>query len=732
MGVRIFSKVPPPGVHPRVLMSPEDIDPWRKSVGLTSRGKEFFSKRFQSTLVDQLATVGESVTGKDLCDQFQKLGGGNGGGNDVLYAALDVMYHPEDKETSAKVCRAVANFARVVIARSTNDPRWGKNGVDSGLGEIDDRGGESLALSYDYLFNDMTPDQRDICRSAIALSVKDLKTWGMGMPPGRCCSNWVSYHSVLALMHWSIEGEKGYDEKDLNSFLTALQAWFNNCFYAGGGGNEDGYIANTSLREGTMAMIGWARRGNNLFRMPAYRAYWRWMIQSLVPAPEGARGVPYACNSATPYEAMPTLSRWAMPGDPLVNYYFYRYKGKNYEGKKSWEYGSVTMLFASNWEDTPATPLDPAKLGLPLTDYFPELGLMTVRSDWSDEALSLNFECRQDAWQNRHEGADRGRFVLCGLGRQWIGGKWNNNTGSETDSLVNIDGKAEMTKDEGGKVPNGNMIAHFDSPLFAIGCMDLKRCYDWTWLNTFKNPGAGCEPETTSPAELGWTWPSGALPKALYGADDAQNPAYGFLGMNYWRKPSNPVRYAFRTCAMARGAHPYVLIVDDIQKDGSQHNYASNLEISPDIDLVPSTASEGFLTSQDPSVTGRIYYQVLSPAEVKITTEDYTLPGRSEKVVPHRRVVVATNTVSPNFKIVFIPLGSKENPPILGNEADKTSIDWPDQKDSLTFTQTAEKYTQVALTRDGKSLFEGFPSVKIFPSATMTVATALPLSDPHN
>jgi hypothetical protein len=44
-GVRIFSPVPETGVHPRVLMSPEDMPEWRKEVIKTYRGKAFFSKR---------------------------------------------------------------------------------------------------------------------------------------------------------------------------------------------------------------------------------------------------------------------------------------------------------------------------------------------------------------------------------------------------------------------------------------------------------------------------------------------------------------------------------------------------------------------------------------------------------------------------------------------------------------------------------------------------------------
>jgi hypothetical protein len=54
-GVRVFSNVPPVGVHPRVLMSPEDLPAWRKEVIKTYRGKTFFAKRFESKRIDTQA-----------------------------------------------------------------------------------------------------------------------------------------------------------------------------------------------------------------------------------------------------------------------------------------------------------------------------------------------------------------------------------------------------------------------------------------------------------------------------------------------------------------------------------------------------------------------------------------------------------------------------------------------------------------------------------------------------
>ena len=42
---RVLSERPPPGVHPRVIMSPEDLPGWRESVRETYRGREFLASR---------------------------------------------------------------------------------------------------------------------------------------------------------------------------------------------------------------------------------------------------------------------------------------------------------------------------------------------------------------------------------------------------------------------------------------------------------------------------------------------------------------------------------------------------------------------------------------------------------------------------------------------------------------------------------------------------------------
>ena len=37
--------------------------------------------------------------------------------------------------------------------------------------------------------------------------------------------------------------------------------------------------------------------------------------------------------------------------------------------------------------------------------------------------------------------------------------------------------------------------------------------------------------------------------------------------------PYNPVLYSYRSILTVRGAHPYVLVIDDMNKDGTPHDY---------------------------------------------------------------------------------------------------------------------------------------------------------------
>lgn len=310
-GVRMFSDVPAVGVHPRVLMSPKDLPAWRREVVTTYRGKTFLAQRFESKRIDTLAAIKLDTPDEGLLIAYPNAGPGDN--HDLLYATLDVIYHQDDRRAEY-VCRAIANFARVVLARKKDDSKWGKiekniggieglDGIAAGLGHLWYRGGADFALAYDYLYDYMTPEQREVCRKALSAATKDLVCWGMGFPRGRGISNWYGYHGELGPMLLAIEGEEGCRADQWEKFRQAIRDWAEVHIYETGGSNEDGYTGNTSLREGQFTLIAMARRGENHFDRPNIRNYWKWAVLSLVPGEDTGETVGYSSSRVSPYES---------------------------------------------------------------------------------------------------------------------------------------------------------------------------------------------------------------------------------------------------------------------------------------------------------------------------------------------------------------------------------------------------------------------------------------------
>ena len=335
-GVRVFSRVPLVGVHPRVLMSPEDLPAWREHVITTYRGRSFFAKRFTSKRIDTLAAIPANVAGDELLAAYPHSGPGDN--HDLLFATLDVLYH-QDHERTRYVCTAIATFARVVLTRSNDKASWGEikqniggvtglNGIQAGLGHLWYRGGADFALAYDYLHGDMTPAQRDVCRQALSEATKDIVTWGMGFPRGRAISNWYGYHGELGPMLLAIEGEDGFRADQWKRFRQAMRDFVEVHMYEAGGSNEDGYTGNTALREGQFTLLAMARRGENYFDTPRMRNYWKWGVLSLVPGEDTGATVGYSSAKLDPYESAPVLARWAMPGDKRINFFLRQFRAQ--------------------------------------------------------------------------------------------------------------------------------------------------------------------------------------------------------------------------------------------------------------------------------------------------------------------------------------------------------------------------------------------------------------------
>lgn len=744
-GVRVFSQVPAVGVHPRVLMSPEDLPAWRDHVVTTYRGKTFFAKRYESLLIRKLAQIEMTLSGQELLDAYPHKDPGSN--HHLLFATMDIIYH-RDQVQAQTVCRALANFARVILARSELDPDWGTitqdigdieglQGIAAGLGHLWLRGGADFALSYDYLYSYLSPEQRQLCRRALSVATRDLVTWGMGFPRGRAVSNWVGYHGELGPMLLAIEGEEGFRAKKWDMFKTAIRNWVEVQIYEGGGANEDGYVGNLALREGQFTLIAMARRGENLYRTPALQNYWKWAVLSLVPGEDSGRTVGYSSAGLDPYESSPVLARWAMPGNTYLNYYFRQFKGEDYRRNERWQYAQMSTLFCMNWQDSEKLPLRLGALDLPLTTVFEPQGLFITRSDWSNDAAYLNMLARHDAWYDRHENVDRGRFVFAALGRRWaVDRPWGQATQSQDHSLVHIDGQAQAEAQVGrGKAPHANLVAHADlgggAPILSYAIMDLSNAYNWLWAHSWNQPGPGWEPETRSFESLGWPWQRPGQPPALHGHDHEDSPQYNFRGCNLWRLPNNPVAYCWRTGLLVRGEHPYTLMVDDVKKDSASHTYSWMMPLPDDVEFVP-------LDSQPPGacvliekdekqadgypVVGsrRLFIMPLAPGEPQVKMEEYAASFSRGQANKARRLVVTRIAAEGRFRVVLYPFRTTLDPESkeakvqwqaapLGAEMPRVTqtptgfrIEIDERQDDWTFIPGTSGRSQISLWRDAE------------------------------
>jgi len=745
-GVRIFSELPKVGVHPRVLMSPEDLAPWRNSVIKTYRGKTFFATRYTSPIIDKLARINPTLAGKDLLEAYAHTDPGSN--HHMLFATLDVIYH-DDHQKAESVCRAIASFARVLLARRQYDPEWGKitrdigdikglDGIAAGLGHLWYRGGSDFALAYDYLYPYMSQDQRSVCRKALCAATKDLVTWGMGFPQGRAVSNWYAYHGELGPMLLAIEGEEGFRADQWDRYRTAMRNWVDVQIYDTGGANEDGYVGNLALREGQFTLIAMARRGENLYRTPELQNYWKWAVLSLVPGEGTGRTVGYSSSCLDPYESSPVLARWAMPGNPYLNYYFYQFKGRDFGRNNRWQYAQMSTLFCMDWEDSPDLPLSMGELDLPLTSVFDYQGLFITRSDWTDHASYLNLLARHDAWYDRHENVDRGRFVFAALGRRWaIDRPWGQATQSRDHSLVHIDGLAQAEAQVGrGKAPSARLVSYGDlgrtEPILSFGVMDLSNAYDWLWTHSWQQPGPEWEPETRSFAALNWPWKRPGQPPALHGQDTENAPAYNFRGCNLWRLPNNPVTFCWRTGILMRGKNPYAVIVDDVKKDSASHTYDWYMPLPDDLEFMPLDSSPpGACLLQEkqekqsralPALgSRRLLVMPLGPGIPTVKMEEYAASFSRAQANKARRLIISRIGSEGRFHVLLYPFRTTVNPeskdakaqwqtmplgadiPQVGQTRTGFWVKTNDQKHDWHFTPGRDGRSRIRMQRSGKA-----------------------------
>ncbi|WP_161496082.1 chitobiase/beta-hexosaminidase C-terminal domain-containing protein [Zobellia sp. OII3] len=248
-----LSEVPEPGVHPRVIMSPSDVERMKKMVAMGDQAPKFFKLQLEDLRKNVQWEVPENFEyyanpfGADgniakwallaLLTDDQDLGrrAAEATVAHALYLEprIDILNHEETaesfKDVSYDFVRTDLKFGPYTYAQAYYS--GGRKRVE----ELKEKYGMeyffsntpggyfTLGWEYDYGYNFMTKEERTIVRRVIAKATYGKYDTGMAIPGQMYINNHMSCQANWIPLALAIEGEKGYDERILPIATWSLQ-----------------------------------------------------------------------------------------------------------------------------------------------------------------------------------------------------------------------------------------------------------------------------------------------------------------------------------------------------------------------------------------------------------------------------------------------------------------------------------------------------------------------------
>lgn len=739
---RRISKVPPPGVHPRVLISPDDLPDLRRRLRETAAGRALHANlrertnqwlrdpaHWSSRLYDMLA-AGDKESALKLIAENKGMPASIGHYQPWIYAivleAFDAMLS-EDDGRGTRAATAVATYAELirphldeVLDGPLNDDVWRAKtsgpvtgaGISS-QGLREGVGGHLLGYAYDFAHNFMTNAQRATVRGVIAKATHGRVWMGARLPRHFRNWNWIAVGLQQPLLALAIEGEEGYDPRVFQLGVEIARDYLTYGISPMGQSTEAVGYTQFGLVWGNPFFVAASRRGHNLLVHGHHRAMLDWYLHSMEPTldhftshGDGGDGPPKIW----------TLAMWRhfFPDDPRTDFLWQSYVTRGFDGMATTDgvaprdeafSGDFHLIEPMLWAQDPKTDASGklidyrhgAALGLPGVAIDAARGSLNARSGWSPDATTVQFECRVDSVGSSHEHADRGNFTLFSHGRAWAKENFRSVETRHHNHIL-IDGMGQ------GFWPGpGRWLGHHEKGDVITATIDAADAYRWWWPKEILN-----RPDDW--AGFGFArWQSYQAEAATFrrkyeGAviqrDD--RPAVAAFWKGYestdprlwdedgWpvRLEHNPVRKAFRSIAFHRGRHPWLLVADDIRKDDRERLYEWLMQTGFDTELVALSGNDIILgdagSSRDRSGRPvsrkgdrRLLVRVLDlgdPADPHhyssrpsfrleaFERKDTLLPDAgpgslsgSRSFGIDKRLVVASRSVSPDFKILLFP-----------------------------------------------------------------------------
>ena len=719
---------PAPGIHPRVLFSPEELPALRvrlKNVKPAKMQMDGIRAMLKNDLtgdnakyraVYDAAARGEAK--KEIREVFVAC--------PIIYEAFRCLID-NDEIGGKKAAAALVTLAEADSA--TLDAAFAKSGMmpgPAGLRDYQNTMGITqvglLGVGYDCAYNFMSDAQRDAVRKVIAKASAGMTFLGCETIPALPAnsSNWITMHERLILLTLAIEGEAGYDPQSLHRAVEGYKRTLSLSLFPSGEMYESmgkGFFCAENL-------IPVARRGNNLLALKSVRSQMNnYYLHAMDPwgghftffDSLGGRG------NNTPKTDLVAI-KYMFPSDPAIDFVYRNTVGEEYQaysGKVGFGHffhlgdAMIRAVYGQEYDSTKT--FDQARAaataGKSLTYFSDDTCNLITQTAWADDALQFHFLTR--AVSGGHQYADRGHFSIHALGRYWAIYKplrqVEEHYAPQNRSVLLIDGK-------GPGMSPGRCIGFQDNAAATFIASDFKTTYEWDTGGNNRFPKGGQRvPFSGNFFRLN----KSDRPWMDISWSDLPHWQTSMKGAENWVRHL-PVQRAFRSGGLVRGSHPYVLITDDIQQDNASHEYVWNMILEDDLvqDSVAAGSENGAFRQDiiigEKSRKGAdarfmlvriLDADGLSP-KAPATVETYSMINPPQKDIVMNHLAITAKTVAPDFKVLLFPYRSGQAQPTTNWNADRTVLQlyWSDQKDTVTYTKGADGRTRIGIVRDGKSI----------------------------
>ena len=628
------SKVPAPGVYPRLLFSPEDVSMFYDRMKSQKLGQRTFVEwevLFKKTWWDPTTSDGQiflklasDTDYKTL--QWPKVDISPGAG--VTHSIFDgqkpgiysshVNYNTNclvsmalyclligDETHGRQAATALVNYYRLIEPavdehNATSDSQWGVNTTGANNSETGWRGMHGVVAHMDLPFaldfggKWMNPEQKDFMRRLIAKATYGRRDNMQAAPLRVRDINHMTWHLTSFLAASAIEGLEGCDPEVLQAGRESARAF---CDW---GIDENGQIFESNGKSGgglqfqILTMNVLARRGLNLWGHP----HWLKLLDAQVhaTAPNGKATVSSGTWGGTSLSG-PSVSMMKAfePKNRAADYLLtqqypeldatrlnadtYRAELEKSIARLRLPGPSYPAFVFSGIYNTDWQPTVRADLNLPTSFADPIYGLLSASSSNQPDAAWIYLHVRANQYiGSGHHHADVGMFYFSSGGVNWI---------TESPFQKSYDGKyhnevlIDSIAEPDGLPGRGTYVGANITAGGAFATADQTQSYTYKWTNQMvKWDGMSNSDVWGRNANTkGWEIAHDPLALAVYKGTQHNKsrpwwPSYNFSNwMPVLQSKWNPVEYAFRSAGLVRGKRDYGVIIDDLKKDDAPHLY---------------------------------------------------------------------------------------------------------------------------------------------------------------